>query len=238
MVSEGWRQDGHVAIVTLSHGENRFNPTFIKHLLGIMDEIEENTNATTLLVHSSHEKIFSNGIDLEWMLQVMQANDLPTAKCFFYELNRLFKRLLAYPLITIASITGHAFAAGAIFTCAFDFRFMRKDRGYFCLPEIDLGLPFLPGMNAILRTAVPENVLRLMQLGGIRFTAQMCREHNIVQGAFHMDNLMAEVLDFARQQDKKRAVIKEIKARVNQSVINAIDVEDPPYIESGKYHLG
>ena len=230
--------DGHVALVSLNDDENRFNPSFIEAVLGVMDEIENNTQATTLVVHSTHEKIFSNGIDLEWLLGTMQRSDLATAKRFFYQLNVLFKRLVTYPLLTIAAMNGHAFAGGAIFSCAFDFRFMRSDRGYLCLPEIDLGIPFLPGMNAILHSAIPESVLREMELTGVRLTADMCKSHGIVKGAFHMDQLMDEVLKFAHQLDKKRPIIKEIKARLNGAIVHAIDVEDPPYIESGKYHFG
>ncbi len=230
--------DGHVALVSLNDDENRFNPSFIEAVLGVMDEIENNTQATTLVVHSTHEKIFSNGIDLEWLLGTMQRSDLATAKRFFYQLNVLFKRLVTYPLLTIAAMNGHAFAGGAIFSCAFDFRFMRSDRGYLCLPEIDLGIPFLPGMNAILHSAIPESVLREMELTGVRLTADMCMSHGIVKGAFHMDQLMDEVFKFAHQLDKKRPIIKEIKARLNGAIVHAIDVEDPPYIESGKYHFG
>jgi enoyl-CoA hydratase/carnithine racemase len=230
--------DGHVALVSLNDGENRFNPAFLDALSSVMDEIEHSTQTTTMVVRSSHEKIFCNGIDLTWLLQVLQQQDMATAKRFFYQLNILFKRMVTYPLITVAAITGHAFAAGAIFSSTFDFRFMRSDRGYFCLPEIDLGMPFLPGMNAILHSAIPETVLREMQLTGARLTAQMCREHQIVKGAFHMDGLMDEVLQFARQVNKKRPIIKETKARLNKTIVHAIDVEDPPYIESGQYHLG
>lgn len=229
--------DGHVAIVSLKHDENRFNPDFLEAFLGVLDQIEEETEASTMLVRSTHEKIFSNGIDLEWLLQVMQRSDLAEAKHFFYKLNALFKRLVTYPLISIAAINGHAFAGGAILSCTFDFRYMRSDRGYFCLPEIDLGMPFLPGMNAILRAAIPETVLRQMQLTGIRLTAQMCRDHGIVKDALPDDQLMDAALQYARQVNKNRAIIKETKARLNAQIVQAIDTQDPAYIESGQYRF-
>jgi enoyl-CoA hydratase/carnithine racemase len=232
-----YQVDDHVAIVSLNDGENRFNPTFLDALLGVLDEIESDTEASTLVVHSSHEKIFSNGIDLEWLLQVLQGADPAQAKRFFYHLNRLFKRWVTYPLVTIASIGGHAFAGGAIFCCAFDFRFMRTDRGYICLPEIDLGMPFLPGMNALLRSAIPEIVLREMQLTGVRMTAQMCQAHGIVKGAYPQDELLDAALQFARQVNKKRPIIAETKLRLNKAIVDAIDTEDPGHIESGRFQI-
>ncbi len=227
--------DDHVAVVSLNDGENRFNPTFLNALLGVLDEIERDTQASTLVVHSTHEKIFSNGIDLEWLGPVMQRSDLAQAKAFLYQLDRLFKRWVTCPMVTVAAIGGHAFAGGAIFGCAFDFRFMRSDRGYFCLPEIDLGMPFLPGMNAILRSAMPEVVLREMQLTGVRMTARICQDHGIVKGAYPQDQLLDAALRFARQVNKKRPIIAETKRRLNQAIVAAIDTEDPPYIESGRY---
>ena len=58
--------DGHVAVVTLNSGENHFNPSFLQSFLSVLDEVESQTDATTLVVTSSHEKIFSNGIDRGW----------------------------------------------------------------------------------------------------------------------------------------------------------------------------
>ena len=228
----------HVATIFLNDGENRFNPDFLKAFLGALDEVETSTDATTLVVVSSHEKIFSNGIDLEWLVPVIQQNDTARAKDFFYLLNRLFKRIATYPLVTVAAISGHAFAGGAILCCAFDFRFMRSDRGYFCFPEVDLGIPLLPGMNALLTKAMPMYMVEYMEYTGVRLTADQCVEHHIVHRACPGENLMAEATQFAKAINKRRKVVAEMKRRLNQPIIHAIDVEDVPYIESGKYNIG
>jgi Delta3-Delta2-enoyl-CoA isomerase len=233
-----YRIEDHVAVLSMNSGENRFNPSFLEAFLGALDQIESETEATILVVHGTHEKIFSNGIDLQWLVPMILQGDSATAKAFFYQLNQLFKRLVTYPLVTVAAITGHAFAGGAILSCAFDFRFMRSDRGYLCLPEVDLGIPFLPGMNAILRSAIPGPTLLEMQLTGVRLTAEMCRERHIVKGAFGMDRLMEETMNFARPLNKQRSTIGELKTRLNRDIIHAIDVEDVAYIESGNFHIG
>jgi enoyl-CoA hydratase/carnithine racemase len=232
-----YRLDEHVALVTMANGENRFNPGFLDALCGVLDAVENETEATTLVVHSAHEKIWSNGIDLEWLMPVIQQNDLATAKQFLYQLNKTFRRLLTYPLITIAAISGHVFAGGAILSCAFDFRWMRSDRGFFCLPEVDLGIPFLPGMNALLQSAIPEPVLREMQLTGARFTAEMCRTHNIVQQALPQEQLLDQAIQFAKLQKKRRPVVAHMKEQLNRPVLHAIDVDDVEYIEAGQLYI-
>ncbi|WP_319524785.1 enoyl-CoA hydratase/isomerase family protein [uncultured Desulfosarcina sp.] len=228
----------HVATVTLNDGENRFNPNFLNAFLETLDDIEKNTDATTLVVTSSHEKIFSNGIDLEWLVPVIQSGDVVRAKDFFYLLNRLFKRIATYPLLTIAAISGHAFAGGAIMCCAFDFRFMRSDRGFFCFPEVDLGIPFLPGMNALLKKAMPMYMVETMQYTGARLTAEQCVAHHIMTKAAPMETLMEETTAFAMTVNKRRPIVAEMKKRLNKEIITAIDIEDVPYIESGKFNIG
>jgi enoyl-CoA hydratase/carnithine racemase len=228
----------HVATITLNDGENRFNPDFLNACLETLEEIEKKTEATTLVVTASHEKIFSNGIDLEWLVPIIQANDVAKAKDFFYLLNRLFKRTAIYPLVTVAAISGHAFAGGAIWCCAFDFRFMRSDRGFFCFPEVDLGIPFLPGMNALLKKAMPMHMVEYMQYTGARLTAEQLEGHHIIQKACPVETLMEEAMVFAMTIDKRRPVVAEMKKRLNRKVVDAIDVDDVPYIESGKFNIG
>lgn len=229
--------DENVAVVTMNSGENRFNLAFLDEFLSVLDTIENNTDANALVVRSSHEKIFSNGIDLDWLIPFVQKNDLDTAKKFLYTMNSLFKRLLIYPMPTIAAITGHAFAGAAILCCAFDFRFMRSDRGFFCFPEVDLGIPFLPGMIAIAKKAIPMYKLEEMKYTGKRLTAYECEEHHIVMKACHINDLMSEALSFAKGLNKGRKIIRAMKEGMYKDIVHVMDEEDPLIIESGKLNI-
>ena len=66
----------HIAVITMNSGDNRFNPIFIDSMLNVLDDVEKQTDARTLIVKSGHEKIFSNGIDTDWLLPVLRGRHL------------------------------------------------------------------------------------------------------------------------------------------------------------------
>lgn len=231
------KMEGQVAVVTLDEGENRLNLDFLGKFLDVLDEVEKKTDANVLVVRGAHDKIFSNGIDLEWLMPIMQQNDTATAKKFIETMMTLFRKIALFPMPTIAAITGHAFAGGAILCCYFDFRFMRSDRGFMCFPEVDLGIPFLPGMMTAMKKAIPRYKLDEMVLTGKRVTAQELAEHHVITKACHIDQLMDEVMNFAKLQNKRRPVVELIKAEMNKEIIYAIDHDDKPIIESGRFYV-
>jgi enoyl-CoA hydratase/carnithine racemase len=237
MASIKFDLDDKVAVLTMNDGENRFNLPFLEAFLQTLDQIEADTDARALVVTSSHEKIFCNGIDLDWLVPFIQKGDRDTAASFFYTMNRLFKRILLYPMTTIAAISGHAFAGGAIMSCAFDFRFMRSDRGFFSFPEVDLGIPFLPGMIALIGKAIPQYKMEELHFTGKRATAEECAAHHIVTKACHINSLKNEALSFAKGFNKRREVIAVMKRRMYRDIVHAFDVEDPPVIASGIFYV-
>ena len=62
-----FEMDEQVAILTMDNGENRFNFKFFEGFSEVLDKIENETDARVLVVKSAHEKIWSNGIDLDWL---------------------------------------------------------------------------------------------------------------------------------------------------------------------------
>ncbi|MGB8380130.1 MAG: enoyl-CoA hydratase-related protein, partial [Dermatophilaceae bacterium] len=71
--------------------------------------------------------------------------------------------VLSLPMISVAALQGHTFAAGAIFSMAHDFRVMRTGRGCWCLPEVDIHIPFTRGMATMLHSRlVPQTAHEAM----------------------------------------------------------------------------
>jgi len=220
----------HVAVVTMNSGENRFNFPFFKAFLETLDEIEQKTDANALVVKSSDKKIWSNGIDLDWLFPAIEKEGPELMDRFRAEIYGFMRRVLTYPMPTIAAINGHAFAGGAFLAFAHDFRFMRSDRGWICLPEVDINMTLGPVFSAIARRAVPLYKFEEMQYTGKRLTAQECEEHHIIMKACPPDDLMNEALTFARSLNKDGNLIGRMKVETHQKILAVIDAEiaSPP----------
>lgn len=224
---------GSVAVITLTDGENRQNPQFAKQLKHTLAEVVTNDDHKALVITSSDEKSWSLGIDTDWLMPAMKANKADEIRGFMYDMDDIFKTLLLFPMPVIAAINGHAFGNGAILACACDFRFMRSDRGFFCFPEVDLSIPFLPGMIAFVKKALPYYRFNEMKLTGRRVAGEeLARDHVVEKAAKDNDTLLADVMEFATTFDKKRAIFAEHKKRLHKEIIQIIDEENKPYIDN------
>jgi len=227
-----WKRDDTVAVVKMVNGENRFNPVFIKEFLQVFDEIEKDKAVTSVVIVSTDAKSWSQGIDLIWMQGRMAEQDFQAIRSLLYGLNDIFKRILLFPMPVICAINGHAVAGGAILSLACDFRFMRADKGFFFFSEVDVGIPFIPGMMAFCRKAVPEYKFEEMMYTGKRYGAPEMEAHHVIMKACPTEEaVIAEAMAFARTFNKKRGVFGEMKRRMHKHIIEIIDNEDKEYIE-------
>ena len=155
---------GPVTIVRMHHeDENRFHPLLLHALHGVLDELESGDDPAALVLTGTG-KFFSNGLDLDYMSAHGDEAEEVLAR-----VHSLFGRVLGLGVPTVAAINGHVFAAGAMLALAFDQAVMREDRGYFCLPEADLGLVFTPGMNALITARLNPPVAHEAMVTGRRY---------------------------------------------------------------------
>lgn len=215
--------DENIAVVTMDSGENRFNHPFFEAFHSVLDEVESNKNVNAMVLTSAHEKIWSNGIDLDWLGPAVEEGGPAVRIKFLSELFSLMKRILIFPMLTVAAINGHAFAGGAFMAFAHDFRFMRSDRGWICLPEIDLKMLLGPVFMGLSRRAIPAYKFEEMQLLGSRLTAVECAEHHIIHKACSLEDLMDEAVGFAKSTNKDRKVIAGMKLETHKELAATID---------------
>ena len=154
---------GAVTVVRMDHDENRLHPRLLDALNDVLDEIEAEGGAAALVLTGTG-KFFSNGLDLEYM-----SSNPADAERTLARVHALLGRVLGLQVPTVAAINGHAFAAGAMLALTFDQAVMREDRGYFCLPEADLGLPFTPGMNALITARLSPPVAHEAMISARRY---------------------------------------------------------------------
>jgi enoyl-CoA hydratase/carnithine racemase len=222
-----------VALVTMNEADNKLNIGMVNSLLEILDKVEKETDALTLVVRSGHSHIWTNGFDIDWMLASLEKGNRAEVRQFLIMDLELRRRLLTYPLITIAALNGHTFGGGAVFSCCFDFRFMRSDRGFFCIPVIDRQYPILPGTRELLRSVFPAYVIKELILTGRRLTGPECVSSHVVSAAFGNEEMMDRVMDFARGLNKTRGIVGEMKKVLNGPIIELID-KDAASISEGQ----
>ena len=193
----------HVALLTWNDHENRINLDSLGRLNAIFDELDQIEGPLSVVLTGTG-KFFSNGLDLERFGSAPEEFGATAAA-----LHLLFGRIMLFPAYTIAAINGHAFAGGAMLTCTTDLRIMRQDRGYWCLNEVDLGLPLTDEMAAVVLGRLPAPAAREAMLTARRFDAHSALTAGIVDAIAPGDELVEVALERAAvMSTKDRSVIR------------------------------
>ena len=112
-------------------------------------------------------------------------------------LERIMDSWLVFPTVTVAAMNGHAFGAGAQIALGHDYRVMRSDRGYFCMPEIDMKAPLHPGMTAIIQARLPRQTAHEVIVTGTRYGGAQAEACCIVDHAVPETEVIPRAVELA-----------------------------------------
>ncbi|WP_084265660.1 enoyl-CoA hydratase-related protein [Actinomadura macra] len=206
-----------VFVLRFDAGENRFGPEFLGAVEGALDTVEKGEGPRAL-VTTGTGKFYSNGLDLEWL----GANQ-DRFEDYLRRVHGLYARLLSLPMPTVAAVNGHAFAGGGMLALAHDFAVMREDRGYFCLPEVDLGMSFTPGMGALIQARLSAATAHEAMLTGRRYTAEQARDAGIVQHVAAEDGVLPAATGLAASMaGKDGTVVGKIRGEMYRAALEAL----------------
>jgi Delta3-Delta2-enoyl-CoA isomerase len=211
---------GDVALATWGDGENRLNLDTVSALEELCAQLERSDGASALVL-TGEGKFFSNGLDLDRFAGDADALGQTVAR---FEV--LLGRLFVLPVYTVAAINGHAFAGGAMLTCAFDHRVMRADRGYWCLNEAEIGLPLTRRMTAAVLGRLPRATALEAMLTARRYAGPEALAAGIVEETADEDAVVTAAIDRAAQvASKHRSVIATHKRHAFAHVATACGYE-------------
>ncbi len=214
---------GDVAVVTLDDGgQNRISGPSCAE---IREELAALTadEAVCAVVIIGGERFFSNGLDLDWM----KTQGKRELFAFLLDVSALLKDTALFPKPLIGAISGHAFGLGAIWASGFDFRIARSDRGLICFPEMDIDIPFSPGMTAICEHGLGTQVFREMAWSAKRYSGKEAVAVGWARGAVPGEDLRDAALELGAFMAKKgRNAFAMTKQTWARRVVETIDTQD------------
>lgn len=198
------QQDG-IHVLNIGADENRFSPQWLDQVEGALDAV---VSEPAPLVTIADGKFFSNGLDLDYLGANPDHMGVYVAR-----VESVFARVLALPVPTVAAVNGHAFGAGAMLAMAHDSRIMRADRGYFCFPEVDIQIPFTPGMAALIQSKLTPRAAIDSMTTGRRFAGPEALATGLVDAtADEAELLSASIAHIAPLSGKPANTLGAIKS--------------------------
>lgn len=198
--------DDGVLVVHLGDGPNTVDEGLLGGLEAALDQVDAD-EAITALVTTGDGKAYSQGYDLEAFAALGDG-----LQAFIDRSVALLARILTAPVPTVAALNGHAFGYGAMLALAHDQRVQRSDRGWLCLPEVDLGLQFHPLQLSLIQARLTPGAVAESILGGRRWDANAALAAGVVDAtATEADLVTTASALAATRAGRGRAIVQALK---------------------------
>jgi enoyl-CoA hydratase/carnithine racemase len=174
---------GHVAVATLSRAPvNAFNEELIARLDAVLEQASGDEEVSVLHIRSD-QKAFCAGADLALMQSCFATPEGPDAMVEVVRgMQRLFARIEAAPMVTLAEISGAAMGGGLELALACDVRVAAVE-AKLGLPEVGLGLLPAAGGTQRLTRLCGRGIANRLILGGEVIDGALAERLGVVQWA-------------------------------------------------------
>ncbi|MFC9324127.1 p-hydroxycinnamoyl CoA hydratase/lyase [Kitasatospora sp. NPDC057015] len=205
--------DGPKATIFLNRPDkkNAMNPQMHLDMNQALDEIEADGNVKVVVITGNGDS-FSAGMDLEECF--LKPYDDPQ---LFYRTNLValtwFKRLKAFPAVTVAKINGFAFGGGVLVTGICDLA-VASESALFGLSEINFGIFPAGGASWAAAHNLPRKQALYYILTGDTLTGRQAEQYGLVNKAVPAEQLDEETDRLVRKLLKKNPVTLHLAKQV------------------------
>jgi len=169
-------QDG-VALVRMDDGKaNAMDFVFFDELNKRLDRLDSDSAKTVVI--TGRPGFFSGGLDLKLIAKLSKAQVNALAEVFA----RTMLRVFSLPMPTIAVVSGHAVAGGAMLSFSCDLRFAVDGPYRIQMNEVMIGIPIPSWMFLIGRSAIPTQWLVKTFLHAKAYSPLEALETGLFQG--------------------------------------------------------
>lgn len=196
--------------------DHRFSYERIAAIDAALTEVEASDGPAALVV-TAQGKFFSNGLIPELFVEPE----------YTPAYQRLVARFLVSEVPTVGAFNGHCYAGALLFALAFDERIARTERGFLCLPEAAIKVPFTAGLAAIVMARLAPQVAHRAMVLAQRFDAESALEAGIVDAIAPVEELLDTAVARAAELAPLRGpVLKSIKNARYAGVVDALHRTD------------
>lgn len=205
----------NTAVIKMARGKaNALNAEMLAELDAALNDTAGAANIRAVVLTSNQPGFFSAGFDIR---EVFQYAREPMRR-FLTSFGMVVHKLHHLPKPTVAAITGHAFAGGAILALACDFRVMAEGEFGFAMNEINAGVVLPPLVFRLLTDAAGVGNARRMVLTGETVPPARAREIGLVDEITAPAGVLSRAMELAQSLAEKppatylaiKAVIREV----------------------------
>jgi enoyl-CoA hydratase/carnithine racemase len=196
-----------ILVLHLGDGPNTVDDALLAGLEGALDAVDAHPDLRGLVTIGAG-KAYSQGYDLDAFATFVGDG----LQRFIDRTIVVLARMMTAPVPTVAALNGHTFGYGAMLALAHDQRVQRADRGWFCLPEVDLGLQFHPLQLALIQARLSAAAVNESILAGRRWDAAAALDAGIVDATASEDELLSSAVALVTgRAGKERGIVRALK---------------------------